>query len=171
MVLCYLARVLLDWRTAGLDQPDRSALAHSRTARLAWTAGCGLYLLHVLSAFALVHHWSHVAAYEHTADRTAAVVGWRWGGGLYINYAFTLLWLADTTAWWVRGRRWPPTRSYFWMLQAVFALMMFNATVVFGPALWRRAALIGAAAAAIGWAVRRGRQRCAAGPMPSPKEP
>jgi len=57
---------------------------------------------------------------------------------LYFNYVFTVLWLADTVAWWVGDvdmhyRR----RGYFWTLHVVFAFMVFNATVVFGPSVWR----------------------------------
>src|SRR5262245_656128 len=62
-----------------------------RWARGAWTAGCVLYLLHVVAAFHYYHHWSHDAAYESTARQTADVVGVHWGGGLYVNYAFTLV--------------------------------------------------------------------------------
>lgn len=41
------------------------------TARLFWTAGCLAFLLHTASAFEFYHHWSHRAAYEATARRTA----------------------------------------------------------------------------------------------------
>jgi hypothetical protein len=60
-------------------------------SRLAWTGGCGFYLLHVACAFEYYHHWSHANAYAATARQTAAVVGLDWGGGLYVNYAFTLV--------------------------------------------------------------------------------
>src|SRR5947209_16250531 len=60
-------------------------------ARLAWSVGCTAFLLHVLCAFQYYYHWSHETAYALTAQRTAEVMGVAWGGGLYANYAFTLL--------------------------------------------------------------------------------
>ena len=41
--------------------------------RLTWTAGCVAYLVHVACAFQFAHGWSHTAAYEETARRTAAL--------------------------------------------------------------------------------------------------
>src|SRR5579862_2549129 len=72
-------------------------------SRVAWTVGCLTYLLHVVCAFEYYHHWSHDEAYAFTAQQTATVVGLDWGGGLYLNYAFTLVWLADVVWWWTVG--------------------------------------------------------------------
>src|SRR5262245_22322917 len=69
-------------------------------ARFAWTAGWLLFLLHVACAFHYYHDWKHAVAYQATARQTAEVVGLDWGGGLYANYAFTLLWAADVCWWW-----------------------------------------------------------------------
>src|SRR5215471_9659500 len=74
-------------------------------ARLCWTAGCLAFLLHTAAAFHFYHHWSHRAAYEATARRTAEVVGLDWGGGLYANYAFAALWTADVCWWWLSPER------------------------------------------------------------------
>ena len=62
-----------------------------RPGRLMNTAGCAVFITHVASAFAFYHHWSHSAAYEGTARQTAQLTGWNWGGGLYVNYLFGLL--------------------------------------------------------------------------------
>src|SRR5947209_7649561 len=70
------------------------------SARWSWTVGGIAYLLHVICAFQYYHDWSHAAAYTATARQTAAVVGWDWGGGLYANYVFTVVWLADILSWW-----------------------------------------------------------------------
>ncbi|HEV3005325.1 MAG TPA: hypothetical protein VGX78_12740, partial [Pirellulales bacterium] len=68
--------------------------------RIAWTLGCLFYLAHIACAFHVYHGWSHAAAYRHTAEQTAALTGWNWGGGIYFNYLFTVVWLADAIAWW-----------------------------------------------------------------------
>src|SRR3954470_19546310 len=73
----------------------------SPRARWLWTVGCGFYVAHVLCAFAFFHHWSHAAAYEETARQTRALIGWDWGGGLFVNYLFTLVWVADLLWWWL----------------------------------------------------------------------
>jgi hypothetical protein len=109
-----------------------------RWALVAWTAGCAMLLTHLALAFHFEHHWSHAAALAHTARRTFEVTGLDWGGGIYFNYAFALLWVADVLWWWRRARLGQATpRPVFWGIQAVFAFMMFNATVVFGPPFWR----------------------------------
>jgi hypothetical protein len=43
-------------------------------ARLAWTAGCLAFLLHLVCAFQFYHYWSHAAAHEATAQQSAEVV-------------------------------------------------------------------------------------------------
>ena len=132
----------------------------STWSRLAWTLGCLAFLLHVLCALHFVHHWSHEAAYEETARRTAEVVGFAWGGGLFANYLFTLLWMADVCWWWwdAAGYLLRP-RVVEWVVQGFLGFMAFNATVVFGVGAIRWAGLAGALllAAAWGYAARRDR--------------
>jgi hypothetical protein len=122
--------------------------------RWIWTAGSLVYLLHVAAAFHFVHDWSHAAAWAQTAQQTAAVTGWYWGGGLWINYAFTLWWPLDVAWTWRRGLHRLP-RWYVAGLHAVVGFLMFNATVVFGPAWWRWAAGVIAAWAAVVAVARR----------------
>lgn len=128
-VLCWLGRWVAELGVA------RSAKG-KRSAQWLWTIGCGLYLLHVVSAFALVHHWSHSAAYEHTARQTRDVIGINWGGGLWFNYLFTLLWVWDADVIW-RGRAdsSPPTRRNR-AVNLFLTFIVLNATLVFGPPWW-----------------------------------
>jgi hypothetical protein len=131
VVAFYLLRLAADVLIADPVRRDR-------WARWAWTLGCAVYLVHVAFAFQFLHHWSHAAAVEHAARRTFEVVGFEFGAGIFVNYVFTLLWIADVVLWWRRslaGRSTGPV--YYWVIQAIFAFMMFNATVVFGPAFWR----------------------------------
>jgi hypothetical protein len=122
----YALALLLRWSAAG----RRSRLSW---ARWAWSTGCLFFLLHVIYAFHFYHGWSHAQAYEETARRTEEVVNWRWGGGLYANYVFTLVWLLDV-AWWWRGLEAYEARprAVEWGVQGFLAFMAFNATVVFG---------------------------------------
>jgi hypothetical protein len=127
---------------AGLRSRGGS-VSQQKLARAAWTFGCVLYLLHVACAFQFFHHWSHSAALERTAEQTAEVTGWHWGGGLYINYLFTAVWLADTVSLWLlpanaARRRWADIA-----VQAFMWFIVFNATVVFGHGLVRWFGLVG----------------------------
>jgi hypothetical protein len=104
-----------------------------RFQRSLWTLGCLLLWAHVASAFAFYHHWSHDDAYLRTARETASTVGINWGGGIYFNYLFLLLWAFDVAWWWSspashRAR----SRIYSVFLDAYLTFMAFNATVVFG---------------------------------------
>jgi hypothetical protein len=131
VVAFYLLRLATDVLIADPTRRDR-------WGRWAWTAGCLVYLVHVAFAFQFLHHWSHAAAVEHAARRTLDVVGFEFGGGIYVNYVFTLLWVADVGLWWRRSRAGTPVSPiYYWAIQAIFGFMMLNATVVFGPAFWK----------------------------------
>lgn len=117
----------------------RGRLNIDRRARIAWTTGCATLLLHFIFAFHFFHAWSHAHAYADTARQTAEVFGINWGGGLYVNYAVAILWIADVTWWWLaglgsyRGRPWLLT--LIWHSFLIF--IIFNATVVFGHGVVR----------------------------------
>jgi hypothetical protein len=102
-----------------------------RTARIAWTAGLAIYLLHVCAAFEYFYSWSHAVAYRETARQTANLFGVNSGAGLYLNYAFTAVWLADCAWWWLKPLNY---RSRSVTLSAgvhtFLAFMFLNATVV-----------------------------------------
>lgn len=147
---------------AGLEvtgHPTNARLP-GRLARAAWTIGCLLYLAHVACAFTFYHHGSHAAAYLHTAERTQALFGWHWGGGLYFNYAFTGVWVLDTLWWWCSplGRCERPR----WLSVAIHGFLWFmvaNATIVFetGPTRWSGVA--GCAALVVLWARYAGKPK------------
>ncbi|MCA9024619.1 MAG: hypothetical protein KDA86_05365 [Planctomycetaceae bacterium] len=138
MVLAYVVRLCAD--IAGWPEVADQRSRREKTVRWIWTLGCVVCLLHVGAAFQFVHGWSHTAAYAHTAEQTAAVTGWRWGGGLWVNYAFTLWWVLDVVWNWRRGLDRLP-RDYVIGMHLVVGFLMFNATVVFGPVWWRWVAL------------------------------
>jgi hypothetical protein len=111
----------------------RSRPSILREARLTWTAGCLLLWLHLAAAFHFYHHWSHEAAYEVTAQETQATIGWAFGGGVYANYCFALVWTADAALWWsmapqayLRRARWQIALIHGFLL-----FIVFNAAVIF----------------------------------------
>ncbi len=127
-VACYVGRLCID--AAG-----RRDAASQQVARWLWTVGGVLFLLHVAASFHLQHGWSHVAAFEHVRGRTLHDIGWDSGIGLYINYAFGVLWLVDLSLWW-RHLDWSKRRLPYWIVQSLFAFLMSQATAVFGPPIW-----------------------------------
>jgi hypothetical protein len=127
-VACYVGRL-------ATDIANRRDESSQRTARRFWTLGCAILLIHEALVFHILFHWSHAAAYDHVARRTREMTGWDSGFGLYVNYAFSMVWLTDTILWW-RDLHWPKQRAPFWIVQLVFAFMMTQATMVFGPPSW-----------------------------------
>jgi len=127
-----------------------------------WAAAFAAYLLHVAAAFHFVHGWSHAEAFDHAVKRTYEVTGIATGVGIWINYGFTLVWLADVLTWrvdllraqhaeatrpvWLAILRAPALRG-LWI--AFFLFMAFNATMVFEGGMTRAyfAALFAAATA------------------------
>lgn len=126
-------------------------------ARSVWLLGALVYLGHVAAAFGFHHDWSHAAAYAHTAARTAALVGLDWGGGIWVNYAFTVIWVAEGLWWQLAPTHYaqrPPVLTT--TVRGVFLFMILNGAVVFveGP---RRLIGVGVLAALVGiwWNGRR----------------
>jgi hypothetical protein len=103
-----------------------------RLARAIWTMGIVLALIHVVLAFHLIYAWNHEAAVLATVRQAADRFGWGWRGGIYVNYVFLALWLADVCWWWIaptshasRSRRIETARL------ALFVFMFLNGAVVF----------------------------------------
>ena len=151
-----LGEFLTRWTARGAMLFYIAGLASTGWRRLAWTIGCSLYLLHVAAAFAYFHHWSHDEAYAFTAEQTAAMVGWRWGGGLFVNYAFTGVWIGDV------GWRWVSPQSHrarctwvVWCVHGFLGFIAFNATVGFASGFSRWLGIAGILLLGVIWIMRR----------------
>lgn len=112
--------------------PERISWRDSATRAL-WTTAAVALTAHFAFAFEFYHGWSHGAAYRDTARQTAEVVGLEWGGGLFINYALLVAWIADIGWWWRSGVSSYRERSMLLLSSwhAFLILIIFNATVVF----------------------------------------
>ena len=105
-------------------------------ARLLWTGGLLLAALHVVSAFQLRHGWSQASAFQETARQTQELLGFRFGGGLYVNHAFLAVWLADAAWWWLRPASFSARPRALDTSIRLFLLFIFvNGAIVFadGP--------------------------------------
>jgi hypothetical protein len=126
------------------------APARFTAARVLWSAGALLITVHAIAVFHFIHGWSHNAALAHTARQTALLAGLDWSWGLYVNYAFIALWLADCAwTWWDPSgyrRRSTAARD---VLLVIFLFMFVNGAVVFAP--WPARALGTLAVIAVVW--------------------
>lgn len=133
VVLLYGLRLAYDLNL--LCPAEKRFWAARRRIEWAWLAAGIFYLIHVLAAFAFVHHWSHAEALIHTAQQTERVTGWYWGGGLWINYLIALWFPVDIIGTFRQGIDQIP-RRYVVCLHLLIGFIVFNATVVFGPRYW-----------------------------------
>ena len=123
---------------AGFVAGEAGKSRHRRTGvepRWAWAVSCaGLVacVMHILIAMAHRHHWSHDAAVLETARQTAAVYGLAWGGGVYVNYLFVGVWLAQL-AWWRIAPRHLNQRPTWvvWVERVFYLVIIVNAAVIF----------------------------------------
>ena len=95
-------------------------------------AGIALLVAHIGLAFHMRYGWSHDAAVVETARQTASTFGLNWGGRVWINYLFALVWAVDAWHWLVRPTRAAARpRALEWALRAFYLTIVFNGAVVF----------------------------------------
>jgi hypothetical protein len=144
----YLAALLMMLRLAPGDWIAETL--PGRLARWFWTWAVVAFLVHLAMAFHYYHGWSHTHAFEHTREVSG------WGEGLYVSYAFTLLWALDAIWWWAAPSSYASrSRVLHWTLHAFLIFIAFNGTVIYETGAIRWAGLIGTgtivAAALIAW--------------------
>jgi len=115
--------------------------ARGHDARWAWwtyAAGAILCVIHIAIAMGVAHGWSHDAAIAATARQTKAVYGFGWGGGVYVNYAFVAVWLADAWRWRRQAFLHPrDPDAMTWATRIFFLIIILNAAVVFASPVRR----------------------------------
>lgn len=138
-------------------------LAKSRRLAGAWSisaTGAILLAVHIVLAMAVRHGWSHASALEATARQTSDMFGLNWGGGVYVNYVFAAVWIAELFVW----RQWPEGYTsrpdwLKWSLRAFYFVIIVSAAVIFATG-WRRWMGAGILAVLVAsWIQRRDRTR------------
>lgn len=106
--------------------------------RFMWTIGCLAIIAHVLAAFHYTHHWSHADAIESTARKTQQQLGWAFGEGVYFNYMFLLVWMADVLFWWLRPERYESRPAWLdFGIHGYLFFIAFNGAVIFESGVTR----------------------------------
>ena len=107
-------------------------------SRAAWTAGAVLTLAHSIAAFGVFYGWSHDTARIMTARQTLEATGFPFDGGIYVNYAFVAVWLADAAWWWASPRSYTTRpKPISWAVRGFIFFIIFNGSVVFADG-WAR---------------------------------
>ena len=154
-----LALYLTIWLALALfvaGEIGRSA-GSARVREWAWWAfafGLALALVHTALAFDTVHNWIHDDAVRSTAVQTEAVFGVAVGWGVYVNYLFFAVWLADAWSWRVAQPATRP-RVLTWSLRAFYLLIILNGAVVFAAPARRGVGLLIVALLVWAWTRRR----------------
>jgi hypothetical protein len=130
-----IAAAMIAW---ALTECCRLAAAQLHLARAVWTVGALAMVIHAAAAFALVYEGSQDVALAAVARQTAGITGVKTGAGLYVNYAFIAIWIADAAWWWTV----PPAKAavvgtWAWARLAFFLFMFVNGAVVFADG-WMR---------------------------------
>ncbi len=127
------ALAFVAWFAALSLKPRPGAQVSDRGVARIWLAGSLIMLAHTALAFHFYHGWSHAAAVVDTARQTRELTGLNWGGGVWLNYLFAMIWLGDA-GWRIAGAE-SHARRPRWLAiatHAFLAFIWFNATVVFG---------------------------------------
>ena len=119
-----------------LAMAGRIRLGRTPVTRAWWTAACIAFVVHVATAFDRIHGWSHAKAFDHVEETSG------YGPGVFVSYAFTLLWMADVLFWWMKPIKYASrSRRIEIGLHGFFAFIMFNGTVVYETGFIRWAGL------------------------------
>ena len=136
------------------------SLAEALQSRTLWTAGAALALIHSITAFGVFYGWSHEIARRMTTQQTAALTGIDFGSGVYINYLFLVVWLADAFWWWGSPRSYlARPRLVSGLIRGFIFFIIFNGAVIFADG-WAR--IVGIASTSLvlaTWLLKRSSRR------------
>lgn len=115
-----------------VEASGQSFAGRDRLIRWSWFGGAVACAIHVVTAMGFAHCWSVGSAMRHTAQVTRQVIGVELPSSVFVNFAFTFLWLVDG---WLVFRS-PQPHPLGFARHFIWAVMMVNGTVVFGPRYW-----------------------------------
>ncbi|MEM9940392.1 MAG: hypothetical protein AAF939_02305 [Planctomycetota bacterium] len=135
-------RISLLWMFATLAILIFRRMSHptwSELARSSWLLGSFFSFLHASLTMGFYHRFDHNLAWEHTANQTQRMMGVSVGVGIYFNYLFVIIWMADAL-WWVGSPNSYLKRSKI-LNRIVYGYLLFiavNGAIVFetGPTRW-----------------------------------
>ena len=123
--------------------------------RVMWMVGAVLATVHSVAAFALFYDWSHRTAVIETSRQTAALTGISWAGGIFFNYAFVAIWLADAMWWWVSPRSYGArARLIDGFVRGFLFFMFFNGAIVFADGWMRALGIVAVGGVGLTWLTR-----------------
>lgn len=130
----------------------RAMPQHAGRARLAWTLGATLMTSHSAAAFTILYGGSHGTAVAATAKQTEALTGVGSGAGIYVNYVFLTIWIADVIWWWAGPASYAARPHVVSALMRAFFLFMFvNGAVLFADGLMRVLGAVAVVMAGAAW--------------------
>lgn len=142
---------LVAWFAGALARARRHRDSAETLYRVAWLFGGAMIIIHILTSYGLAHGWSHSEAIRATAKESERVTGIRAGWGVYVNFAFAVVWFGYSLVMVIAGRRFHRIDPViFWFTAAI----VFAATVVFETGAVRGMSLAGFVLLAV-WSHRR----------------
>jgi hypothetical protein len=104
----------------------------ARWVSVVWFVGAMAAAVHSFGSLVSFHHGSQTEAYQSTAEQTRELLGFAFGAGLYVNYAFVVVWLVDATVRLVWPKSYEQRPAWIGRLTLGFlGFIAFNGVVVF----------------------------------------
>lgn len=134
------------------------ALRHRRL----WAAGALLAIVHATAAFVSFYGGSHETARVETMRQTAALTGFAFSGGIYINYLFLVVWAVDAVWWSATPQsylRRPSALSF--AIRGFIFFIIVNGAVIFADGWARVVGVASVMLVLVSWFLRRSSRRAA----------
>ncbi len=138
-MFCAFSLRLLDRSRDGSGETSARESALIVGARNLWLLGSFFALIHAMAAMIFAHQGSHELAFVDTAAKTKALLGVAIGAGIYFNYAFVVIWLADAMWWIAKPSSYESrNRTWNWLVYGYLSFIAINGTIVFetGTVRW-----------------------------------
>jgi len=120
--------------------------------KVVWSTACLFAAVHAYLALSDVHQWNHQHAFDHIANETERVLGFRFGYGVYFNYLFVIVWIADVIWLWSSPESYQNRSNRLSSAFHLFLiLIMVNGAVVFRDGLPRYLGIVVIASILVTW--------------------